>query len=67
MLLRLAESLNQDLASDVPQVKAKVDPKQAYLEVKPRQMGPELKLWSLRKETRYFREAFGRELLAALA
>jgi len=29
--------------------------------------GAELELWSLRKEAAYFREVFGRELLATLA
>ncbi len=67
VLLRLAVALNQDRASDVLRVKAKVYPKRVYLEVKPGRTGAELELWSLRKEAGYFREVIGRELLAALA
>ena len=45
----------------------KVYPKRVYLEVRPGRTGAELELWSLRKEAGYFREVFGRELLATLA
>jgi len=44
-----------------------VYPKRIYLELKPGRTGAELELWSLRKEAGYFREVFGRELLATLA
>jgi exopolyphosphatase/guanosine-5'-triphosphate,3'-diphosphate pyrophosphatase len=67
VLLRLAVALNQDRASDVLRVAAKVYPKRVYLEIKPGRTGAELELWSLRKEAGYFREVFGRELFAALA
>jgi exopolyphosphatase/guanosine-5'-triphosphate,3'-diphosphate pyrophosphatase len=67
VLLRLAVALNQDRASDVLRVRAKVYPKRAYLEVEPGRTGAELELWSLRKEAGYFREVFGRELFATLA
>jgi exopolyphosphatase / guanosine-5'-triphosphate,3'-diphosphate pyrophosphatase len=67
LLLRLAVALNQDRASDVLRFAAKVYPKRVYLEVKPGRTGAELELWSLRKETDYFREVFGRELFATLA
>jgi len=66
-LLRLAVALNQDRASDVLRVRAKVYPKRIYLEVEPGRTGAELELWSLRKEANYFREVFGRELFATLA
>jgi exopolyphosphatase/guanosine-5'-triphosphate,3'-diphosphate pyrophosphatase len=66
-LLRLAVALNQDRASDVLRVRAKVYPKRIYLEVEPGRTGAELELWSLRKEAGYFREVFGRELFATLA
>jgi exopolyphosphatase / guanosine-5'-triphosphate,3'-diphosphate pyrophosphatase len=66
-LLRLAVALNQDRASDVLRVHAKVYPKRIYLEVEPGRTGAELELWSLRKEAGYFREVFGRELFATLA
>ena len=67
VLLRLAEALNQDRASDVLQVDVKLYPKRVYLEVQPGRTGAELELWSLRKEADYFREVFGRELFVTLA
>jgi exopolyphosphatase / guanosine-5'-triphosphate,3'-diphosphate pyrophosphatase len=67
VLLRLAVALNQDRASDVLRVAARVYPKRVYLELKPGRTGAELELWSLRKEADYFREVFGRELFATLA
>jgi exopolyphosphatase/guanosine-5'-triphosphate,3'-diphosphate pyrophosphatase len=67
VLLRLAVALNQDRASDVLRVKARLYPKRIYLDVEPGRTGAELELWSLRKESAYFREVFGRELFATLA
>ena len=67
VLLRLAVALNQDRASDVLRVHARVYPKRIYLEIKPGRTGAELELWSLRKEAAYFREVFGRELFPTLA
>ena len=67
VLLRLSVALNQDRASDVLKVAAKVYPKRVYLEVEPGRTGAELELWSLRKEADYFREVFDRELFATLA
>jgi exopolyphosphatase/guanosine-5'-triphosphate,3'-diphosphate pyrophosphatase len=67
VLLRLAVALNQDRASDVLRVAAKIYPKRVYLELEPGRTGAELELWSLRKESGYFREVFGRELFATLS
>jgi exopolyphosphatase/guanosine-5'-triphosphate,3'-diphosphate pyrophosphatase len=67
VLLRLAVALNQDRASDVLRVAARLYPKRVYLEVEPGRTGAELELWSLRKEAAYFREVFGRELFPTLA
>lgn len=67
VLLRLAVALNQDRASDVLDVVARVYPKRVHLELQPGRTGAELELWSLRKEADYFREVFGRELFATLA
>ncbi len=67
VLLRLAEALNQDRASDVLRVAVKVYPKRVYLELQPGRTGAELELWSLRRERDYFREVFGRELFVTLA
>ncbi|HKB48049.1 MAG TPA: hypothetical protein VKC57_10160, partial [Ktedonobacterales bacterium] len=66
-LVRLAVALNQDRASDVLRVAARVYPKRVYIDIKPGRTGAELELWSLRKEAGYFREVFGRELFATLA
>jgi exopolyphosphatase/guanosine-5'-triphosphate,3'-diphosphate pyrophosphatase len=66
VLLRLAVALNQDRASDVLRVAARVYPKRVHLEVEPGRTGAELELWSLRKEAGYFREVFGRELFCTL-
>jgi exopolyphosphatase/guanosine-5'-triphosphate,3'-diphosphate pyrophosphatase len=67
LLLRLAVALNQDRASDVLRVAVKLYPKRVYLEIAPGRTGAELELWSLRKESGYFREVFGRELFPTLA
>ena len=67
VMLRLAEALNQDRASDVLRVSVRVYPKRVYLELRPGRTGAELELWSLRKEAAYFREVFGRELFVTLA
>jgi exopolyphosphatase/guanosine-5'-triphosphate,3'-diphosphate pyrophosphatase len=67
VLLRLAVALNQDRASDVLDVVARVYPKRVYLELQPGRTGAELELWSLRKEAGYFREVFERELFVTLA
>lgn len=67
VLLRLAEALNQDRASDVLRVSTRIFPKRVFLELRPGRTGAELELWSLRKEAAYFREVFGRELFVTLA
>ncbi len=66
VMLRLARALNQDRASDVLRVTARVYPKRVLLELEPGRTGAELELWSLRKEADYFREVFGRELFVTL-
>ena len=67
VLMRLAVALNQDRASDVLRVRARVYPRRVYLDIEPGRTGAELELWSLRKEAGYFREVFGRELFSTLA
>lgn len=67
VLLRLAQALNQDRASDVLRVTARIYPKRILMELEPGRTGAELELWSLRKEAAYFREVFGRELFVTLA
>jgi exopolyphosphatase/guanosine-5'-triphosphate,3'-diphosphate pyrophosphatase len=67
VLLRLAVALNQDRASAVLQVKTHVYPKRVLLELVPGRGGAELEMWSLRKESDYFREVFRRELFVEVA
>jgi exopolyphosphatase / guanosine-5'-triphosphate,3'-diphosphate pyrophosphatase len=67
VILRLARALNQDRASDVLRVTARVYPKRVLLEMEPGRTGAELELWSLRKEAAYFLDVFGRELFVTLA
>jgi exopolyphosphatase/guanosine-5'-triphosphate,3'-diphosphate pyrophosphatase len=67
VLLRLAVALNQDRASDVLKVKARVYPKQVLMEIFPGRTGAELEMWSLRKESDYFREVFRKDLFVTLA
>jgi len=66
VLLRLAVALNQDRASDILRVKVLVYPKQVIIEISPGRTGAALELWSLRKESAYFREVFRRDLLVTL-
>jgi exopolyphosphatase/guanosine-5'-triphosphate,3'-diphosphate pyrophosphatase len=66
VLLRLAVALNQDRASDILRVKVRVYPKQVLLEISPGRTGAALELWSLRKESAYFREVFRRDLFVTL-
>ena len=66
VLLRLAVALHQDRASDVQRIRVNVQPKQVRLRITPGRTGAELEFWSLRKETAYFREVFGRELTVTL-
>lgn len=67
VLLRLAEALNQDRASDVLRFSVRIFPKRVHMVLKPGRTGAELEMWSLRKEAAYFREVFGRELFVTLA
>jgi len=67
VLLRLAVALNQDRASDVLRVGVRLYPKRVYLDLRAGRTGAELELWSMRKESGYFREVFGRELFVTVA
>lgn len=67
VLLRLARALNQDRASDVLRVRVKIYPKRVVLNIVPGRTGAELELWALRKEAAYFRDVFGRQLVAEIA
>lgn len=67
VLLRLAEAINRDRATDMLRVVVKLYPKRVSMDLKASRGGAELELWSLRREADYFREVFGRELFPALA
>ncbi len=68
VLLRLAQTLNQDRGTTAPvRVRTRVYPKRVIMELIPSRGGAELELWSLRKEAPYFREVFRRELFVEVA
>ncbi len=67
VLLRLALALNQDRASAVVRMKARVYPKRVLLQLLPGRGGAELEAWALKKEAAYFREVFRRDLAVEVA
>jgi exopolyphosphatase/guanosine-5'-triphosphate,3'-diphosphate pyrophosphatase len=67
VLLRLALALNQDRASAAVRMRAHVYPKRVLLELLSVRGGAELEAWSIKKETAYFREVFGRDLAVEVA
>jgi exopolyphosphatase/guanosine-5'-triphosphate,3'-diphosphate pyrophosphatase len=67
VLLRLAQALNQDRATDVVKLRTKVTPKRVLLELLPPRGRADLELWALKKEASYFREVFRRELFVEVA
>jgi exopolyphosphatase/guanosine-5'-triphosphate,3'-diphosphate pyrophosphatase len=67
VLLRLAVALNQDRASAVVRMRARVYPKRVVLELVPGRGGAELEAWSLKKEAAYVREIFTRDLAVEVA
>ena len=67
VLLRLAVALNQDRASAVVRMRARVYAKRVTLELVPGRGGAELEAWSLKKEAGYFREVFERDLAVDVA
>jgi exopolyphosphatase/guanosine-5'-triphosphate,3'-diphosphate pyrophosphatase len=68
VLLRLAQTLNQDRGNTSPvRVRTRVYPKRVLMDLIPSRGGAELELWSLKKEANYFREVFRRELFVEVA
>jgi exopolyphosphatase/guanosine-5'-triphosphate,3'-diphosphate pyrophosphatase len=67
VLLRMAQALNQDRATAAVKVRTHVYPQRVVLDLLPVRGGAELEQWSLKKESGYFREVFGRELLVEVA
>ncbi len=67
VLLRMAQSLNQDRATAAVKVRTHIYPKRVVMELVPARGGAELESWSLKKEAGYFREVFRRELVVEVA
>jgi exopolyphosphatase/guanosine-5'-triphosphate,3'-diphosphate pyrophosphatase len=67
VLLRLAQTLNEDRANSAVRVRTKVYPKRVIMDLVPQRGNGELELWSLKKEAAYFRDVFRRELFVELA
>jgi exopolyphosphatase/guanosine-5'-triphosphate,3'-diphosphate pyrophosphatase len=67
VLLRLAQTLNQDRGNTAVRVRMKVYPKRVIADLLPGRGGAELEAWSLKKEAAYFREVFRRELFVEVA
>lgn len=67
VLLRLAQTLNQDRGNSAVRVRTKIYPKRVLLELLPSRGAAELEAWSLKKEAPYFREVFRRELFVEVA
>jgi exopolyphosphatase/guanosine-5'-triphosphate,3'-diphosphate pyrophosphatase len=67
VLLRMAQSLNQDRATAAVKVRTHIYPKRVVLSLVPARGGAELESWSLKKEADYFREVFRRELVVEVA
>ena len=67
ILLRLAQTLNEDRSNSAVRVRTRVYPKRVIMELVPQRGNGELELWSLKKEAAYFREVFRRELFVEIA
>ena len=64
LLLRLARALNQGRRGAVRKVTAQIRGGKVILRVHAKRGGAELEMWAIAKERAYFREVFGRDLLA---
>ncbi len=63
-LLRMAAALDQGRRGAVEGVSARVHDGQVALRIVPRRTSADLELWAIEKEADYFRDVFGRELVA---
>jgi exopolyphosphatase / guanosine-5'-triphosphate,3'-diphosphate pyrophosphatase len=66
-MLRLARALDHGRRGAVNGVQVKIEGERVLLRLKTKRGGGDLELWALAKERSYFRNVFGRELLAAAA
>jgi exopolyphosphatase / guanosine-5'-triphosphate,3'-diphosphate pyrophosphatase len=67
VLLRVARALEQGRRGAVKTVKVQVQPGKVTLRLVTGRGGADLELWALEKERNYFRDVFGRELLAVVS
>jgi exopolyphosphatase/guanosine-5'-triphosphate,3'-diphosphate pyrophosphatase len=67
VLLRLARALDQGRRGAVNGVRVQIEGERVILRLKTKRGGAGLELWALDKERSYFRNVFGRELLAVAA
>jgi len=66
-LLRLARALDHGRRGAVNGVQVQIEGERVILRLKTKRGGADLELWALEKERGYFRNIFGRELLALAA
>jgi len=64
VLLRMARALNLGRKGAVEAIRSRVKDSTVDLKLRTRRGGADLELWSLLKEKTYFREVFGRDLVA---
>jgi len=64
-MLRLARALDHGRRGAVNRLQVKIEGERVSLRLKTKRGGADLELWALAKERNYFRNIFGRELLAA--
>ena len=64
-MLRLARALDHGRRGAVTRAQVKIEGERVFLRLQTKRGGADLELWALAKERSYFRNIFGRELLAA--
>jgi len=64
VLLRMARALNLGRKAAVERIRARVKDSAVEIKLQTKRGGADLELWQLLKEKTYFREVFGRELVA---
>jgi exopolyphosphatase / guanosine-5'-triphosphate,3'-diphosphate pyrophosphatase len=67
VLLRLARALDHGRRDAVSGVRVQIEGERVILRLQTKRSGADLELWALEKERSYFRNVFGRELLAVAA
>jgi len=65
-ILRVARSLNQGRRGTVRTIRVVARGAEVTINLKATRGGPDLELWAAEKETPYFREVFGRDLIFKL-